>query len=356
MVVLLLRPEALTEAGFQMSFAATTALIAAFEALRGRTWWRETQSERWRYLRPLIGVTVTSFVAGLATAPISAFHFNTMSQYGLLANVLAVPAMGLVVMPAAVLAGLLAPFGLAAPALWAMDLGIEYILRVAEFVAGLEGAVRPVHAGPMASLVLITLGGLVLVLWLGRGRALGLVPILAGLLLWSQAGRPDILISEDGRLFGILGPEGRVLNTPRGNGFAAENWLQNDGDRADQPAAFARGEAEMTRSRGRAESYVAGLGAFRYLGSPAPDTETRDACHDSALLLAPRWRDPPGGRCLFIGADRLAHDGALAIRLAGRHLELQGAKALNRTRPWTADPDRRRIRADDLPAEVASTD
>ena len=238
MIVLAVRPESLTEAGFQMSFAATTALIAAFEALRGRAWWREMQGERWRFLRPVIGVAVTSFVAGMATAPISAFHFNTMSQYGLIANVLAVPAMGLVVMPAAVLAGLLAPLGLAAPALWAMGLGLDYILRVAEFVAGLDGAVRPVPAGPLASLLLIVAGGLFTILWIGRGRALGLLPIVAGLALWTQAERPDILISEDGRLFGIETAGGRALNSERGNGFAASSWLENDGDRAGQAAAY----------------------------------------------------------------------------------------------------------------------
>ena len=340
MVVLASRPESLTEAGFQMSFAATTALIAAFEALRTRAWWRELQGERWRYLRPVIGVTVTSFVAGLATSPISAFHFNTLSQYGLLANVLAVPAMGLVVMPAAVLAGLLAPLGLAAPAFWAMGLGLDYILRVAEFVAGIEGAVRPVPAGPMASLVLIVAGGLFAILWIGRARFLGVLPILGGILLWAQADRPDILISEDGRLFGIVTAEGRALNTPKGNGFAASSWLENDGDRAGQVAAFER--ASMGRGRGRAEYDVPGVGPLRYIGSRAPDAKTRDACREAAVVLAPGWRDVPPGPCLFVGADRLRRAGAIAIDIGeDGALALEGAKARDRGRPWTADPGRR---------------
>jgi competence protein ComEC len=333
LVVLSTRPESLIEAGFQMSFAATTVLIATFEWLRGRAWWREMQSERWRYLRPVIGVAVTSFVAGAATAPISAFHFNVVSQYGLIANILAVPAMGLVVMPAAVLAGIAGVFGLAAPALWAMDAGIGYILQVAAFVSDLEGAVRSVPAAGRASLVLIVLGGLFWVLWIGRARVLGLLPILLGLALWTQVDRPDILITEDGRLFGIRTPGGRVLSSEKSNGFAATQWMQNDGDPADQAAAYAR--AVMERSKGRVAVHVSGLGRFVYLGTKSPSATTMGECRTAAVLLAPNWNEPPPGDCLFIGSGRLRSEGALALRIAAGRLELEGARSLNRGRPWT---------------------
>ena len=337
MIVLVIRPESLTEAGFQMSFAATTGLIAVFEWLRGRAWWRESQSARWSYLRPVIGVAVTSTVAGLATAPLSAFHFNTLSQYGLIANVLAVPAMGLLVMPAAVIAGMLAPFGLAAPALWAMDLGIEYILQVAAFVAGLDGALRGVPSGPPASLALIVIGAIFVVLWLGPARLLGIVPIGLGLLVWAQQDRPDILISDNGRLFGIKAAQGRVLNSEKGNGFAASSWLDNDGDLADQAAAFAR--PGMERSRGRAVMEIPGLGRFVYFASKKPGARADAACGEAAILLAPSLREAPGGRCLFVGAARLDDEGAMAIRVVGGRPSIEGAKSANRGRPWTRDQD-----------------
>ncbi len=335
MIVLVIRPESLTEAGFQMSFAATTGLIAVFEWLRGRAWWRESQSARWSYLRPVIGVAVTSTVAGLATAPISAFHFNTLSQYGLIANVLAVPAMGLVVMPAAVIAGLLAPLGLAAPAFWVMNLGIEYILQVAAFVAGLDGSLRGIPSGPPASLALVVLGGIFIVLWLGRARLLGIVPVFLGLVIWSQQSRPDILISDNGRLFGIRGAEGLVLNSEKGNSFSADSWLENDGDLADQAAAFAR--PGMQRSKGYAAMEVARLGSFVYFGSKMPGDRANDACREAAILLAPSLRDAPGGHCLFIGAERLGQDGAMAIRIVDGRPDIEGAKSANRRRPWTRD-------------------
>ena len=103
LIVLMLAPESLMQPGFQMSFAATIALVAVLEALRGRAWWQATQTTpSWRFAKPIVGIAMTSLVAGAATAPISAFHFNTVAQYGLIANLLAIPAMGMVVMPAAV--------------------------------------------------------------------------------------------------------------------------------------------------------------------------------------------------------------------------------------------------------------
>jgi competence protein ComEC len=333
MIVLMLRPESLTEAGFQMSFAATTALVAAFEWLRGQAWWRETQGPAWRFVRPVIGVTATSLVAGVATAPFSAFHFNIVSQYGLLANVLAVPAMGFVVMPAAVLAAMASAVGLAGVPVAVMDLGIGYILTVAAVIADLGGAARAIPAAPGASLVLVTLGGIHLVLWIGRGRGLGVLPIALGLALWTQGDRPDVLIAEDGRLFGVMTETGRALSSERSNGFAAEAWLENDGDAADQAAAASRGA--VSRSRGRSEIVLAGLGPVVYRGSRDPDAADLAECGAAAILIAPNWREAPQGPCLFVGRERLGSDGALGIRLGPEGLSVEGAKSRNRARPWT---------------------
>jgi competence protein ComEC len=238
-------------------------------------------------------------------------------------------------MPAAVIAGLLAPLGLAAPAFWVMNLGIEYILQVAAFIAGLDNAQRGVLSGPPVSLALIGLGGLFMVLWLGRPRFFGVVPMLLGVFIWAQQDRPDILISENGRLFGVRTAQGLVVNSETGNGFSAESWLENDGDLAEQATAFAR--PGMERSKGRAVMEVAGLGRFVYYGSKKAGDLADAACDEAAIMLAPSLRDAPGGRCLFIGAERLGHDGALAIRIRDGRPIIEGAKSANQGRPWTRD-------------------
>ncbi len=353
LVVLALAPESLTQAGFQMSFAATIALIAGFDGLRGLSWWHTTQTDRrWRFAKPVIGIAMTSLVAGTATAPISAFHFNTLSQYGLLANLLGVPAMGLVVMPAAVVGLILAPFGLDWLPFTIMGWGIGYILEVAAFVSGLGGAVVGVKSGPGISLALMMLGGTFIVLWRGRARWAGVAPMALALLLWSLYPRPDVLIADNGRLFGVMTADGRALSVDKGNNYAAESWLENDGDTATQAEAATRGAFD--RRRARIETLAPGLGPIVYVG--ATDAASGPAeCAGAAVLIAPKWYERPPGRCLFIGAVSLRRDGAQAIWLDGRHLRVEGALT-SRGRPWTRAPEDERRRRDPAPdpASVAA--
>ncbi|HRO09987.1 ComEC/Rec2 family competence protein [Amaricoccus sp.] len=337
-IVLLFAPESLMQPGFQMSFAATAALVASFEALRGRAWWQVTQTAPgWRFARPVLGIAVTSLIAGAATAPISAFHFNTIAQYGVLANLLALPAMGIVVMPASVVAVGLAPLGLDWLPFRIAGLGMGYIIAVARFVAGLGGAVTGVPAGPALSLGLILLGGTMAVLLLGRARWAALAPAAVALLLWAGHGRPEVLVAGNGRLFGFLTPSGRVLSSERGNGYAAETWLRNDGDGATQAEAWARGR--LVRRAHRIEAEVPGIGRLVYVGT----REMRGAdgiCAAAAILVAPNWPRAPRGDCLFVGRERLEREGALAIRPGPGGLTVAGALSVNQGRPWTRRPER----------------
>jgi competence protein ComEC len=177
-LILLWRPEALLSPGFQMSFAATVALVAVFQTLRKRRARmmaaRRPWAERRRlpgWLTGLGGIALCSLVAGLATAPVAAAHFHRMAEYGLLANLLSMPLMGTVVMPGAVIAAALWPVGLEGAGLWMMEMGTRWILGVAHWVSGLEGAVRPVQSPPAWVLPSVALGMLWLILWPGPARA-----------------------------------------------------------------------------------------------------------------------------------------------------------------------------------------
>ncbi len=235
LIVLFLRPESLLSPGFQMSFAATTALVAVFGALRDLG---PTPGPKW--LRPVVGVLMSSAIAGLATAPIGAAHFNTMSHYGLLANLVSVPVMGTVVVPSAVVAALLAPIGLESLALTVMGVGLGWILEVANWVSGLEGAQGFVVSPPWFVLPLIALGALWIALWQGRARWAGLLSVVVAFLSWDQGHRPDILVAESGGLVGVMTDQGRALSKDKGSGFVATVWLENDGDGVDQAQAAGR--------------------------------------------------------------------------------------------------------------------
>ena len=228
--VLLLAPETLLSASFQMSFAAVVALVAAYDALRRR---REKRLLRGSY-RPLWqrpffylgGVLLTSLIALIAVAPMTLQHFSRLPLYSLLANLVAVPATALWVMPSALAALLLMPLGLEQPFLWLMGTGIEIVLFMAAAVAELDGAVLrlpPMTPWAFASSVM---GGLWLCLWQGRWRFFGFPVILLGVLssLWTAP--PDLTVSGDGRLLALRSASGQLLfNSRRVNRFSAEQWL-----------------------------------------------------------------------------------------------------------------------------------
>lgn len=301
MILLLWQPEALLSPGFQMSFAATVALIAGFAAVNDRMLRRGVP---WL---ARIGVTVVlaSVIGGFATAPYAAAHFNRFTDYGLLANLLTGPVMGLVVMPAGAMAALLAPFGLAAPALWVMEQGCRWILFIADRIAGLDGAVTAIPAPPPQVLPVLTLGLVWLVLWGGRGRWLGLVPVMAAMALWTTAERPVLLVAEGG-LIGVGGPEGRALSRARGEGFTARNWLENDGDLATQEEASARAGFAETGA-GLVFGFAGRSGLLVRKGDPLPA-----GCGGHDLVVAPQ-----GGvaddTCLWLTDDILRATGTLAF-------------------------------------------
>jgi competence protein ComEC len=166
MVVLLTTPDALTGPSFQMSFAAVVALIAAYETAWVRRWSRGEGGRLSRLGHHVGGLALTSLIATAATAPYAIYHFNRMSDYGLVANLLAVPLTSFWVMPWAVGAFLLMPLGMEWLALTPMGWGIDGILAIARSVAAWPGAVTLVPAMPLAGLGLITFGGL----WLCPGN------------------------------------------------------------------------------------------------------------------------------------------------------------------------------------------
>src|SRR5512140_483754 len=135
-------------------------------------------------------------------------------------------------MPAALatLATLVAmPFGLEAVPLWVMGWGIEAMVRCANWVAGLPGAVGRVAAIPTQAFVLMVVGGLWCALWSTRWRLLGLIPIVAGLMLAPTDRRPDVLIGRGAGLVAVRTDAGLLSALAgRGSSFELARWLEHD--------------------------------------------------------------------------------------------------------------------------------
>jgi competence protein ComEC len=228
LLIMLMTPESAAGPSFQMSFAAVTALIAFYEAMREplRRW--HSHASLWRrVLLYLLGITFTTVVTTLATMPFTIYHFNRFPLYSVVANALAVPITGFWIMPWALLACLLMPFGAEALALKPMAWGIDAVAAIAQGVTAWPGAVLNVPSMPAAGLVLVGVGGLWLCIWLGRWRWLGLAPIAAGYLTLCLVRPPDVIVAGDSREAAVRAADGRYLFSRAGRAnFAEEVWVR----------------------------------------------------------------------------------------------------------------------------------
>ncbi len=334
-IVLLLRPESITEPGFQMSFAAVAGLVAVaeWEAKRRMRAEREAPRRFAQARRYVHGIAVTSFVGSIATAPYAIFHFDRATHYAVLGNLLAMPIMGFIAMPAAAVAIMAMPFGLEKYPLLALGFGIEIMLKMGRFVSGLPGAISTVPAWPVSALVLISLGGLWMFLWRRNWRWLGLVPMAAGLVLALTWRGPDILVARDASTVAVRGSDGvlRLVRKARDD-YSADEWLKRDGDAHDADDAVAAPKDGV-----RCDAY--GCIAHAPDGTVVAAVSRIDAldedCANAAIVVSsvPAAR-ACGGPKLVIDRFDVARNGGYAVTLpdfAVRTVESERGE-----RPWAA--------------------
>ena len=142
-LILALRPTDLWSVSFQLSFAATTAIVVLASSLRhdGMTLLRKS-----KILRYFAGIIVVSFAAQIGTLPITMYYFGQISCYFLLTNLIVLP-----------LAAVLVPCGLVTIVLGGSWMGtfmgkITYGLAWAMnhstgWVESLPGSTVSVHIG-----------------------------------------------------------------------------------------------------------------------------------------------------------------------------------------------------------------
>ena len=342
-LILLLSPESLLSASFQMSFAAVTALVAGYEWLSQR---RPAAGARDRGLLARLGLylgflLLSSVIANLATAPFAIFHFNRLAVFGLFANLVAVPLTAFWIMPAALVAMLLLPFGLEAWALAAMGAGIEFLLAVAGEIASWQGAVIPIRAMPLWGLAAAVLGGLWLCLWERPWRLLGLAGPLLGAVSIALASPPDLLVSGDGKLLALRARDGElVFSSLKRERYRRDIWLRRSG--AETARAWDRdGGQPEPGLRCDALGCVFTFAPGRRLGLALTGEALEEDCRAVEVLvsLEPlRGLDCPSPR-LVIDRFDLWRNGAHAVWLSGGAPRAATVRAQRGERPWVRRPE-----------------
>ncbi len=334
-ILLLWKPEGLLDPGFQMSFAAVTALVAFGEWELNRTARIVQHDKSWMrwILRRARGIAVASVVAGIATAPFAIYHFDPSAQFGVLANLAAMPVVGLVVMPAATAAMVLMPFGLDEWPLRLMGQGIEWMLAIAHWVAGLPGAAAVLAVWPDAALLLVVAGGLWLTLWQRNWRWVGLAPIFLGLVLVQVARGPDVLIAQDGLTVAVRMQSGAFafVRVPADE-FSASSWLLRDGDARTLQQAVATGDDDI-----RCDSYgcVATTAENFTIASALRVEALEDDCMLADIVVsAVPVRRACNAPLLVIDRFDLADNGAYSVTI-GDVLDVRSTEQMRGTRPWS---------------------
>jgi len=330
--VLLLAPQAVVHPSFQMSFAATLALIAAYQ--NGLPWRANAdtplhaRAALWG-AREIAGLLLASLVAGLATMPYAAFHFHRIAPYGVLANLLAMPVVSVLVMPMGILGVLAMPFGFDAVFWRLMGEGIDWMIAVALWVTSLPGAVGHIRAFGTGPLLMATLGLLLLCLLRTPLRWSGAALVVAASLWAVTTPRPDVLVAGDGRTAAIRGADGRlaILSSGRDT-FAIKEWLAADGD--------GRLPADKTLRDGVRCDAIGCIGHFANGGLAAMVLNVEAFAEDCAraAVVASARQAPAACAAMLIDRRTWGTRGATALRRAGAGFEASYAQPPGYDRPW----------------------
>lgn len=336
LLILALKPETAGEPGFQMSFAATAALVALAEAwpqpLReiSTPWWI-----RWPQagIAWLAASVAASLVAGLATAPFAMQHFNRVAVWGLPANLAVAPLSSFVIMPFLAVGTLLEPFGLGGPFLAVAGWGIDAMVGIANGFAAAHGAQRIVASAPPQVLVVAFLGLMILCLWRGRLRWIG-APLALAVALWPRPAPPDAWIAADGATAAVRSGDAAVLLRTDAKRFGAELWARRRGL---TPATWSLYACDK---RACAPALGAPVRLSIAWSRKTPDAETLSGlCMRSEVLVvraaAPERVPPLCADTVLLTAEDFERGGAAELYRRPDGWRIVWAQPLRGDRPWS---------------------
>lgn len=338
LAVLIWQPEAVGEAGFQMSFAATAALVALAEAWPRHAreintpWPIRVVQNAFLWLRISIAI---SFVAGLATGPFAIQHFNRVALYGLPANLITEPLSGLVIMPFLALGAVFETVGLGGPFLAIAGFGIEVMNAAAAWFARAPHAILVVSSAPAIALPVAFLGILWVCLMRGWLRWLGLPAALA-ISLWPRPEAPVLWIASDGAAAAVRRGDQAILMRPDAKLFAAELWARRYGLALPQEGEPGQAGVFECTGQGCRAAYAGfpRLSAWWTIRQPKPQALAALCASSDILVMKARVNLPAGcAKTTVLRPEAFRIGGSAEVYADGR---IVWAQPLRGQRPWTA--------------------
>jgi competence protein ComEC len=336
LLILALKPETAGEPGFQMSFAATAALVALAESWPqpvkeiSTPWWIRWPQAAMTWLAASVAA---SLVAGLATAPFAMQHFNRVAVWGLPANLAVAPLSSFVIMPFLAIGTLLEPFGLGAPFLAIAGWGVDGMVGIANGFADAHGAQRIVASAPPQVLVVAFLGLMILCLWRGSLRWIG-APMAVAVALWPRPAPPDAWIANDGATAAVRSGDAAVLLRTDAKRFGAELWARRRGL---EPATWSLYACDK---RICAPAVGAPVRLSLAWSRRTPDAETlAGLCVQSEVVVirgsGPQRVPPLCAETVLLTAEDFARGGAAELYRRHDGWRIVWAQPLRGDRPWS---------------------
>lgn len=225
LAIIVMDPASVFRPSFQLSFAAVVALIGAWESAVREPVDKDVTLVG-RFGAWLMGSVATSAVAGAATLLFSIYYFQQTSPLGVLSNLLALPLIGFVMMPAALVATLAMPIGLEGPSVQVLGWSVDRMMDIANIIAGWSAGLSwsPLLQ-PLALMI-----GLAAFAWFafftGWQRLIGPVLAVPLIMLFALDVAPDVLVADTTQATALRGATGLELVAGKGTSFAVNVWRE----------------------------------------------------------------------------------------------------------------------------------
>ncbi len=344
-LVILLEPEAIMGASFQLSFAAVAALVAVYEARMAAAQRRHEEiypsDGRSKKLTPLLkrgpaGLLFATFCATSATASFMAYNFHELSPYVLIGNPLTLTVIEIFAVPGALLGTLLYPLGLDAFVWRYIGLGIDGIMWAARMIGSWPGSTLHLPAFAPWAIVFLTLAVLSSVLWRTVPLRATAIPLAAIGLLGAAAGPSfDMAVAPTGDAVAFRAPDNMLKVIARSrNSFATEQWLRADADGRLASEALTKTGCDRFACVG----HLAGGQIVSLIFDSAAFAED---CTRADIIVTSRFAPIGCAAKIIIDREKLKEMGAVTLSFGkDGKVEMRAARAPDEDRPWSPAPKR----------------
>ena len=233
-LMFLINPHYVMQAGFQLSFAAVFGLVWIYDVVK-------PQMPQNKIFKILYASVLTSVWAGIFTAPFVAMHFGTIPTYSILGNLILLPIFSIAIMPLVIIGALLSVFGILFPLNWAHQI-YDLAFQIANHIAQLPMATMDVPHISNVAIMCFILGLICLIAITPYRIRLNIVLCVlfctTGLICVATTPRPIFYTTHDNELVGFIDDNGKLeFNKSRASNhfFAFNTWKQLNNEEIDTP-------------------------------------------------------------------------------------------------------------------------